>query len=109
MALKGSGFESLKNTPLRYLELQGGFDARGFESEERRLGYPLERTFYAGIGLNLNEILFGAASFPNLAKHRDTLPAWAIQKAFEYIQVPYTGAYYGNTFSMIQANESGRR
>jgi hypothetical protein len=56
--VKGGGFESLKNTPLRYLELQGGFDARGFENEERRLGHPLERTFYAGVGLNLNEFLW---------------------------------------------------
>ncbi len=29
-ALKGSGFDKLKNTPLRYVELHAGFDARGF-------------------------------------------------------------------------------
>jgi hypothetical protein len=109
VALKGGGFESLKNTPLRYLELQGGFEARGFEKEERTLGYPLERTFYAGVGLNLNEILFGAGSYPNLAKYKDNIPAWAVQKAFEYIQVPYTAAYYGNTSSVIPASESRMR
>jgi hypothetical protein len=38
LAVKGSGFETLKTTPLRYFELQGGFDARGFEDNERRLG-----------------------------------------------------------------------
>ena len=102
MALKGSGFDELKDTPLRYFELQGGFDARGFEDKERQLGYPIERTFYVGIGLNLNEILFGAGPFPNFARSKDTLPAWAVQKTFEYIQVPYTAAYYGNTFSTIR-------
>lgn len=62
MALKGSGFSELKNTPLRYFELHGGFDVRGFEPDERRHGYPIERTFYVGLGLNLNEILFGSGS-----------------------------------------------
>ena len=101
MALKGSGFEELKNTPLRYAELHVGFDARGFEPDERRLGYPIERTFYVGVGLNLNEVLFGAGSVPNFRKYKDTLPAWAVQKTFEYLQVPYTAAYGGHRFSTI--------
>ena len=103
LALKGSGFEALKQTPLRYVELQGGFEARGFEDNERRLGYPKERTFYVGIGLNLNEVLFGAGSVPNFAKYKDTVPGWAARKTFEYLQVPYTAAYYGNTFSTVRA------
>jgi hypothetical protein len=101
MALKGSGFEALKTTPLRYAELHVGFDARGFEADERRLGYPIERTFYVGIGLNLNEVLFGAGSVPNFRKYKNTLPAWAVQKTFEYLQVPYTAAYGGHRFSTI--------
>jgi hypothetical protein len=102
MALKGSGFEALKTTPLRYAELHVGFDARGFEQDERRLGYPIERTFYVGVGLNLNEVLFGAGSVPNFRKYKDTLPAWAVQKTFEYLQVPYTAAYHGQRFSTIR-------
>jgi hypothetical protein len=102
MAVKGSGFEALKTTPLRYAELHVGFDARGFEQDERRLGYPIERTFYVGVGLNLNEVLFGAGSVPNLRKYKDTLPAWAVQKTFEYLQVPYTAAYHGHRFSTIR-------
>lgn len=102
MALKGSGFDSLKNTPFRYVELHAGFDARGFEKKERALGYPIERTFYVGVGLNLNEVLFGAGSLPNLAKHKDTLPARVAQKTFEYIQVPYTAIYGGHRFSTIR-------
>jgi hypothetical protein len=102
MALKGSGFETLRNTPLQYAELHAGFDARGFEADERRRGYPIERTFYVGVGLNLNELLFGAGPVPNLTKHKNTVPARVAQKAFEYIQVPYTAAYHGNTFSTIR-------
>jgi hypothetical protein len=109
MALKGSGFDALKDTPLRYFELQGGFDARGFEDRERQFGYPVERTFYAGIGLNLNEILFGAGAYPNLAKYKDTGPGWATQKVFEYIQVPYTAAYGSTTERSPPAKSRGLR
>jgi hypothetical protein len=108
MALKGSGFDELKDTPLRYFELQGGFDARGFEDKERQFGYPVERTFYVGIGLNLNEILFGAGPFPNFAKSKDTLPAWAVQKTFEYIQVPYTAAYGSSSSTRVRPGTLGR-
>ena len=102
MALKGSGFEALRNTPLRYAELHAGFDARGFEQDERRLGYPIERTFYVGVGLNLNEVLFGAGSLPNLAQYKGTLPARVVQKTFEYVQVPYTAVYGHTRFSTIR-------
>ena len=102
MAVKGSGFETFKSTPLRYLELQGGFDARGFGDNERRLNYPIERTFYVGVGLNLNEILFGKAPYPNLSRYRDTSAGWATRKALEYLQVPYAAVYYGNRFWRIQ-------
>lgn len=102
MALKGSGFAPLKSTPLRYAELHVGFDARGFEKKERALRYPIERTFYVGVGLNLNEVLFGTGDLPNFSKHKDTLPARVAQKTFEYIQVPYTAIYGGRRFSTIR-------
>jgi hypothetical protein len=102
MALKGSGYEALRNTPLQYLELHAGFDARGFEEKERELGYPIERSFYVGMGLNLNEILFGTGPFPNFARYRDTLPGWAVRKTFEYAQVPYTSVYSENRFSTVR-------
>ena len=102
MALKGSGFETLKNTPLRYLELHTGFDARGFEEKERELGYPIERSLYIGLGLNLNEVLFGSGPNPNFARYKDTLPGWAVRKTFEYVQVPYTSVYHENRFSTVR-------
>lgn len=102
MALKGSGFETLKNTPLRYAELHVGFDARGFEEKERALGYPIERSFYVGVGLNLNEVLFGTGPNPNFARYKDTLPGWAARKTLEYIQVPYTSVYAKSRFSTVR-------
>jgi hypothetical protein len=105
MALKGGGFEALKDTPWRYLELHGGFDARGFSDRERQLGHPVERTFYVGVGLNLNEILFGAGSLPNFARYKDTNPAWVVRKSLEYIQPPYASAYVGTT---VRARSSAR-
>jgi hypothetical protein len=102
MALKGSGFETLRNTPMQYLELHAGFDARGFEEKERELGYPIERSFYVGVGLNLNEILFGTGPYRNFARYRDTLPGWAVRKTFEYVQVPYTSVYHENRFSTVR-------
>ena len=102
MALKASGFETLKDTPLRYAELHVGFDARGFEEKERELGYPIERSFYVGVGLNLNEVLFGTGPTPNFARYRDTLPGWAARKTLEYVQVPYTSVYQENRFSTIR-------
>jgi hypothetical protein len=102
MALKGSGFETLKDTPLRYAELHVGFDARGFEEKERELGYPIERSFYVGVGLNLNEVLFGTGPNPNFARYRDTLPGWAARKTLEYVQVPYTSVYARSRFSTVR-------
>ena len=102
MALKGSGFETLKNTPLRYAELHAGFDARGFEEKERELGYPIERSFYVGVGLNLNEVLFGTGPNPNFARYKDTLPGWAARKTLEYVQVPYTSVYAKSRFSTVR-------
>jgi hypothetical protein len=102
MALKGSGFEALQNTPLRYAELHAGFDARGFERNERALGHPIRRNFYVGVGLNLNEVLFAEGPIPNFAGYRSTLPARVVQKAFEYVQVPYTAAYHRTRFSTVR-------
>jgi Predicted periplasmic lipoprotein (DUF2279) len=102
MALKGSGFETLRDTPLRYAELHVGFDARGFEEKERALGYPVERSLYFGVGLNLNEVLFGTGPAPNFAKYRDTLPGYAVRKTLEYVQVPYTSVYYEDRFSTVR-------
>lgn len=85
MVVKLAGFESLQDTPLRFVELHGGYFARGFSHNEEKAGTERERNLYVGIGLNLQELLFG--------EHNPNRDHWAARKArvgLEYVQVPYT-------------------
>ena len=86
LALKLSGFEDLQDTPLRFVELQAGYFARGFTAEEEAEGDRLRREPFVGIGLNLSELLL---SDDEVRNH------WAGRTArnvLEYVQVPYTYA-----------------
>jgi uncharacterized protein YfiM (DUF2279 family) len=53
LALKLGGFESLRDTPLKWLELHAGYYVRGYDNAFA----PDERTLYAGLGLNLSALL----------------------------------------------------
>lgn len=93
MALKLSGFEALRKTPLRYLELQGGYYTRGFLRDERLAGEERERTPYLAIGVNLSELFFGSTAIkaPPLVERVGRV-------FFEHVQVPYTSyRFYENT------------
>lgn len=59
IALKLSGFDGLRDTPLRFIELHAGYYARGFSAAARARGDDRMRMSYFGVGLNLNELLFG--------------------------------------------------
>jgi hypothetical protein len=84
LALKLAGFEAFEDTALRFVELHAGYYARGFTKEERENGDERRREPYVGIGLNLQELIFG---YPSV---RDTgVGRWG-RTALEYIQVPYT-------------------
>ena len=74
LALKGSGFEDLADTPFEYLELHLGYYTRGYD--EYRVGGPEtpRRTIYFGVGLNVTKLLS---------------PLWDT-RVFNYFQVPYT-------------------
>jgi hypothetical protein len=88
LALKLSGFKRFEDTPLRFVELQAGYFARGFTDKEKAEGDELRREPYIGIGVNLSELLF---SHP---KVRDTPFGRMGRATFEYVQVPYTYAAY---------------
>jgi hypothetical protein len=85
VVLKMAGFECFRDTPMRYLELHGGYSARGFSSEERRAGEDRERNLYVGIGINLQELLFG-----EVAANHGHGAARIARTGLEYVQVPYT-------------------
>lgn len=53
VALKPAGFRAWRDTPLRWLELQAGYYARGYDTPQAQR----RRTAYAGLGLNLPLVL----------------------------------------------------
>ena len=85
LALKLSGFEPLKRTPLRLVELHGGYYARGFTSEEEERGEPLRRRLFVGVGLNVGELLFPGRPRGGFGK--------AANSVLEYVQLPYTAVH----------------
>ena len=85
MVVKLAGFENLRDTPLRFVELHGGYLARGFSGEEEKAGTARERNLYVGIGLNLQELLFGKVD-----KEREHWAAKTARVGLEYVQIPYT-------------------
>jgi Predicted periplasmic lipoprotein (DUF2279) len=85
LALKLSGFEQFEDTPLRFVELQAGYFARGFGPKGRPATGELRREPYVAIGFNFAE-LFEAPT----VKH--TAPAEFASRAFEVLQVPYSYA-----------------
>ncbi len=66
IAFKLSGFESLKETPLRFLEIQAGYYTRGYRSYD--VDIAKSQQVYLGIGLNLSELanMSGINIFKNL-------------------------------------------
>jgi hypothetical protein len=84
LAVKFAGFEMFRESPLRYIELHGGYGARGFTIDERRDGVRQERNLYLGIGVNLQEVLFPAPSPQEPAFKTGARPL------LRYLQIPYT-------------------
>lgn len=93
--LKLGGFKELKKTPLKYVELQLGYQARGFKKADRP--YYDERTtnLYAGVGLDLSEVVFNP-----LKKKTDSELVDYADKFFRYYQAP--GIY---TTTSLQTRE----
>ena len=82
LALKLSGLDATRNTPLRYLELHAGYYARGFSPEELADGRNRSRQGFVGIGLNLNTLLWGP-------RNATEPPAQHYGRLFlEHIQLP---------------------
>ena len=57
VALKGSGFESMKGSVLEYLELQSGYFSRGYDDFVSGEADNRRRTFYFGLGLNVGRVI----------------------------------------------------
>lgn len=84
LAFKLGGVSALRDTPLRYLELQTGYYTRGFSKAERDDGLERSRHSFVGIGINLNELLFGRRT----AQESELRNAGRL--FFEHVQIPHT-------------------
>lgn len=92
IALKLSGVDALRDTPLRYLELQTGYYTRGFSKAEQADGLSRTRYGFVGVGLNVSELLLGRrASQESELKNAGRL-------FFEHVQIPYTAARSSRDF-----------
>ncbi len=73
VAVKLAGFDRVTSRPLKYLEFHFGYYSRNFDNGRT----DQSRNLYAGIGINLSEIL-------------DDLSYKKTGKIFNYYQAPYT-------------------
>ena len=81
LALKPAGFEALKETPLRFFELELGYYARGFTHSDRD---DRRRSLFAGIGLNVAEI------YDAVTRRDGSMISEGVKGGLHYVQVPYT-------------------
>ncbi len=92
LALKLSGFEAFRDTPLRFVEIHAGYYARGFSKQARRAGIRKRREPYIGIGINLNELFLGQA------RADESILKWGARFTLEHFQAPFTSFGTGNSF-----------
>lgn len=85
LALKFNGIPALRNTPLKYFELNTGYYARGFHTRDIANNEPRTRTAFVGIGINLNQLLFGK---PESYRGDESVWSYSGRKFFEYVQLP---------------------
>ncbi len=81
-ALELGGFEGLRRSPLRFVELHAGYYGKGFTEREEDRGERPQRKLFVGIGLNLNELLF--------RRNPRTKFGRAASQLLDYWQPPYT-------------------
>ena len=92
LALKLSGFEAFRDTPLRFVEIHAGYYARGFSKRARRAGIRKRREPYIGIGINLNELFLGQA------RADESALKWGARFTLEHFQAPFTSFGTGNGY-----------
>ena len=87
-ALKLAGFKTFERSPLRFVELHLGYRADGFSNEDRAAGIRSKRHVFAGLGINLKELLF---------KDARTRKGRAVGEVLTYFQPPFTGIHHDLT------------
>lgn len=83
-SLELAGFQKLKTSPLRFVELQVGYRGRDFFAADRAAGIKPKRDIFFGVALNIKELFF---------KNSRSRLGRAIGSGLNYFQLPYTGVY----------------
>lgn len=98
LVVKGSGIPALRNHPLlRYVELAVGYGTRGYSNSAAVGSDQRSRNVYAGVSLNLSELLNGTV-FRDSAEERR---AQRLTNTFlEFVQVPGTTALASHKLRM---------
>jgi hypothetical protein len=84
LSLELAGFQSLKNGPLRFVELQVGYRGKDFSNADRAAGIIPRRDIFFGVGLNIKELFF---------KDSRSRVGRAVASGLNYFQIPYTAAH----------------
>ena len=84
LALKPSGFERFRSSPLRFVEFHVGYHAKDFDNDARAAGLTPKRKPFVGIGLNVAELF--------LNNRRGTAASLG-RSALTYLQIPYTAVH----------------
>lgn len=82
-ALKLGGFNKFKKTPLKYFEVQLGYKARGFTTNDQKYFKEKTTEAFIGVGINLTETIFKP-----LKKHSDNVLIDYADTFFQYYQAP---------------------
>ncbi|SHO80548.1 hypothetical protein MNB_SV-15-1416 [hydrothermal vent metagenome] len=82
VSFKFSGFESTKDTPLKYFDVDLGYYTRGYSQSEDYRYEDRERVAYIGISVNLSKI-FSDNGYEKIGE------------VFHYYQPPYTSIPFG--------------
>lgn len=84
LSLELAGFDGLRTSPLRFVELQVGYRGKDFTNAERAAGIRPQRDIFFGIGLNIKELFF---------RNSRSRLGRAIGSGLNYFQLPYTAVY----------------
>ncbi len=84
LSLELAGFDSFRNGPLRFVELQMGYRGKDFTIQDRNAGITPKRDIFFGVGLNIKELFF---------KNSHSRVGRAVASGLNYFQIPYTAAH----------------
>lgn len=84
LSLELAGFDGMKNSPFRFLELQAGYRGKNFLNSDRAAGVAPKRDIFFGVAINVKELFF---------KDSRSRVGRMVASGLNYFQIPYVGIY----------------